>query len=827
MIFKNQKIQKFLAALVLVAILATPMMIPRKADALFGVGDISFDPAVFLNTLVSKIQDVIKLKIKFKEILNEILNKISKKIAMRALTRMTESTVTWINSGFHGKPLFLQNPDTFFGDITKFEIRKLVDVYGYNSSRYPFGKQWSLDVINAYKGRLQNNASYSLSNLIQDEVYLNSYRSNFAVGGWNGFLLQTQYPENNYIGFTMLANEELARRLNTDPNANNEIGKVKTTLQQGLGFLSPQTCSSNPGLTRNPYAPPDFKFNEEYKPPEVFSRESYMKTDANTGLRVPDDAAYLADVAAKRLYDSGYNSRKGISQINWTNNNTCTGGWVNTTPGSVVAGKITEALNVPENQTGWKAVIGGSLASIFDSLLNKFLGSGLDALASKINPPAEKPDNWDYLGNTLGSPATYNPYNDSPFGGPDEVIVLDEFKTAVDQGIAATREELALLDNPNSIQYGAIQYLSAIWPKVRQLDICLPGPNYKWEERFDEDIRNTSMNWNKKAKDDGEKLREVGVIIKELQFAADFFKDWIRNQMITSLPSAFFFLDTINETEANDTLVMEIVNAKRLKAKALPALIAIQGALNSEEFNVQPEAGTPAEKRLIDLKKQYNIIAYSISNSDTIEEARAQLKSLINKLSDLNSLTAQCATERKNSPDKWNLVANWDDPYGTKSFKASEKGKNIRVNAVRKSDGVYSSIIMNYTTSGTEREQFCSLPVLNGYTHEMFVNAMDPREGGTNVIYPEIPRVAGAIRTETVGSSVILFNCNDIFRSYPLDYKGNIPGQLTIDPPPPADPLIDSTPDGGTPPPGTPCDPATDPSCVPAGCGGTGQIACT
>src|SRR3989344_531021 len=396
MFFKNQKIQKVITTLVLIAIIASPLFIaPKKAHAFLGFGDIVVDIITEIKTAISAAVDLYEKKITVKNELRFVLNQIAKSVARKALTELTKGTVNWINSGFHGKPLFLENPDSFFRDITKFEIRNLVDIFGRDPLRFPYGRQVSLNFIDAYKRQLDVNAAYSLSNVIRDEAYLSNYRNNFNIGGWNGLLLHTQYPQNNAIGFQMLANEELARRIDVGPIPSNEIGKVQNLLQQGQGFLSPQICSTNSSYYNliNPYKPATFKYDEEWDPPPLYDRTSYMKTDPQSGLRVPDDAAYLAAKGAYDLYVSGYNSREGIAQTNWSNVNKCppradgSPGLINTTPGGVVANEIMESLNMGREQALLANAMGNSLTAIFDALLNKLINKdgGLNALASRSN----------------------------------------------------------------------------------------------------------------------------------------------------------------------------------------------------------------------------------------------------------------------------------------------------------------------------------------------------------------------------------------------------------------------------------------------------------
>ena len=250
--------KKLISSLIIISMFMPALFLlstPKQTNAAVGLGGVVHDPVHTGVNVGNAASNAANLGISIKNVLKDIAKQVLMAVARRALAEITKGVTTWINNGFHGTPLFLQNPGSFFNDITKFEIRKLVDIFGRDPLRFPYGRQASLNFIDAYKRQLDVNAAYSLSNVIQDEVYLSNYRANFNIGGWNGFLLHTQYPQNNAIGFQMIANEELAMRIDISPGADNEIGKVRDLLQQGQGFLSPQVCRSNPSLVQNPYNP--------------------------------------------------------------------------------------------------------------------------------------------------------------------------------------------------------------------------------------------------------------------------------------------------------------------------------------------------------------------------------------------------------------------------------------------------------------------------------------------------------------------------------------------------------------------------------------------
>jgi len=319
--------------------------------------------------------------------------------AHKFLNTLTTQTVNWINSGFHGSPLFVQNPSQFFDDIGKTEVKSLVDQVGYDSIGQPFGKQFALNLINQYKQTAQSNMQYSLSKVINDPVLLNNYRNNFSTGGWNGFLINTQYPQNNYLGYTMMQNETIAQRLMGNTSTQNTIQKAQTMLSQGNGFLSPTMCSS---ASKNADAYNKSMANE-FNPPQ-FDASAWTKDH-------PWDPPAQYDVDAKGFITgvnpnyTTYKSNYEYSEEQAKAGETCLdangkSALVVTTPGAVVANQITTAMGSSFGQSELGQAVGGSLAAILDALTSKFINSGLSALGG-IGNSSSPVDTWSYNGNSL------------------------------------------------------------------------------------------------------------------------------------------------------------------------------------------------------------------------------------------------------------------------------------------------------------------------------------------------------------------------------------------------------------------------------------------
>lgn len=741
---QKNKTVKFISFLLIISIIIPTVLFskPQKTEAAWWstlATDVSSAISAGFDAITSG-STVTDTAISIKNVAIEVGKQVLMNVAKRALQEMTKSTINWINSGFHGSPLFLENPQSFFEDIAKSEVKNLVDMIGYDTFRFPFGKQTALGVIDSYKRQFETNAQYSLSKVINDPVLLNQYRNDFNVGGWNAFLINTQYPQNNYLGFQMIVQENLASKV-----AGTVMGpaeKVKDLLAQGQGFLSPETCADNGG-------------NNEYNKviANAWNRPSFDEKafrDANAGDADNEpNPNYLADLETARTEFNKKNFCKNL---------------VNTTPGAVVADQIKINLGSGVRQTELAGAMGNSISAIVNALLNKFIGDGLNSLASSVNPPPENTDTWSYDGQTLGSPTEGG--TRSIWDGPDQEIILGDFKKAVDDGINNTNTELQLMSNESSTNPGITQLLSQIWPKARELDICLPGPDVGWEDRLEKEKQRNGKKLQEKANDsDGTKSAEADLVLKELSFAIDFFEDWIINKMMTELPNSIIYMDAVDEVHTLSQESDELTDASRLKRQALARLQAIKNGLAT--ITAQPVPGSSQEKILISLKKQYDATRLTVSNITTVDDRQNELNVAKEKYNNLRNLVTRCETERK--------AKSWGIPGG-------------RISSFSGSATPTSSSKIDGIATNSEQALFCNLPVVGGYNHESFINKTGithpetPLVNGQDVLkYKERASGIGGLFGQTSTRSVnIKMSCNIIFNATLLDYKGNLPGSTTV-----------------------------------------------
>lgn len=404
---KNKTFQKFISCFLIIAILSPAGFVmfakPPKTEAIFGIGDVNIQA------------------LDIQEIVWKVLEQVLMYVARKLLDKMTQSTINWINSGFEGKPLFIENPESFFRDIAKEQLRGFVDTIGYNNVSFPFGKSYALGLIDQAKGTFEQNATYSLSKMQLDSAEFENRKNNFSAGGWEGFLLNTQLPQNNFIGFGFLADEELENRLNSPTSP---ITKVKDTVEQGMGFLSPQACKSNPNWSAK-------KLSDGPQPGDLPVYDPGTRTGLD--LKVYNDLYNLQVKTAKNTFSAKYG---------------CPEGAVATTPGSQVANSIMTALGSKQKQGELGAALGNSLAALFDALINKFFNMGLTGINNLITPPPPKPLNeWNSTNN--GTPIASPNIPGEPGYDPNNPLVSTNPSLRINVNV--------INDNGGTLNQGAVQ----------------------------------------------------------------------------------------------------------------------------------------------------------------------------------------------------------------------------------------------------------------------------------------------------------------------------------------------------------------------------------
>lgn len=167
---------------------------------------------------------------------NNCLDPLAKAIATRLAVKMAEKTVNWINTGLDGNPFYIKELGTY---VTSVEDQFMSEMNAYAQSQNgPFARKTAIGLINNYKksrGSKNKWEDFVLGEIINGtwEDFLNK---DFYTSGWNGWLAATLIPQNNPIGYAIMASDRTYEAMNT---------RTETTLKelaQNNGFLNLKIC---------------------------------------------------------------------------------------------------------------------------------------------------------------------------------------------------------------------------------------------------------------------------------------------------------------------------------------------------------------------------------------------------------------------------------------------------------------------------------------------------------------------------------------------------------------------------------------------------------
>lgn len=411
------KIKNLLTIIVLFTFLYSGV---QKSYAIFGIGDISFDPTLNAQQIRQFVQDsasygkeVIQTSLMSSLQIKEFsLDTVANLFAKKALKAMEKSTLTWVKGGFEGKPSFLQNPQSFFSNIAVVELsnvtRQLATDLRYanrdvaaaliqgtrNNLKYEITPTVDLtvrnNICNEYKteflvkqqGRAASSQDDNIyekqaaqkawiddvcSGPITEEKYQalkKCFKNDAYCGGWNTWNALTQDPRNDSNYRLQKAREALFAN-----TAKQELSK-KEDLQRGNGFFSLETC-------------PDEK-------------------------KVGPEKAYKVYIPAST--DENGNEIKEVKE-----------GCINpeyVTPGKAAADVVSGIVTSPTRQGELADEINETLTNVVQGFIDGVLNKGFIAVADSINDAANNVDNTlANLNNSLSDAVSnYNSLPPAPTG---------------------------------------------------------------------------------------------------------------------------------------------------------------------------------------------------------------------------------------------------------------------------------------------------------------------------------------------------------------------------------------------------------------------------
>ncbi|MFA4890161.1 MAG: hypothetical protein WC587_00790 [Candidatus Paceibacterota bacterium] len=163
-----------------------------------------------------------------------VLTPVYRMIAKMIIREISKGIIDWINRGFEGNPIFVQDPSAFLNDVA-------------NQASGAFIKQLGMEGLLCSQFRpqllfsLKYNAAPGMERFrctLGDAVRnWEGFMNDFNQGGWSSWLKVTTEPQNNPWGTYLMAQDEIAQREAAAQD------RQKMELSWGSGFLSLKKCS--------------------------------------------------------------------------------------------------------------------------------------------------------------------------------------------------------------------------------------------------------------------------------------------------------------------------------------------------------------------------------------------------------------------------------------------------------------------------------------------------------------------------------------------------------------------------------------------------------
>jgi hypothetical protein len=156
-------------------------------------------------------------------------------LANLVLERIGQATVSWINSGFQGKPAYVTDTGGFFTNVAD----QAAGQYIQNNTNFdflcgPIRDKIRVALQTSYYGNTQAQWQCTLTDIAGN---MEDFMGDFSRGSWSKFFELSQKRQNNPLGIYIQAESELYA------NIASELGKEEQKLNWGQGFLSQTKCA--------------------------------------------------------------------------------------------------------------------------------------------------------------------------------------------------------------------------------------------------------------------------------------------------------------------------------------------------------------------------------------------------------------------------------------------------------------------------------------------------------------------------------------------------------------------------------------------------------
>jgi hypothetical protein len=414
------------------------------------------------------------------------LNGLAIGMAKAQLEKTTNTIVKWAQTGQNGNPLYVEDMDSLINAAQRSALMtetnlvgietKAVDVctqwaipdnipndpndpaylkpgdsgyiegqdtlkclaYSGIDANYPYGHEFALAQINYAKNgaNINNRLIQDLTSYLEPGASVQTFSTDFSQGGWDGWLAYTQHDQNNPLGFTMMASQNIA----------DQSAKIATDTTAEV--------ARNGGL------------QDQKKCTQYASATDSDATIAAAGF--DPESVHLSPAYQKSYLFNDNGSQRCIA-------------YTVVTPGSVIKDEISSTVNSPTRQLELVRTINESLVGWFEDFLNSFNGPG--GLASPIQPVTNPFTDGlgigvttDQNGNLVTTPAVDNPISTGSFD-----LLHDLGDTYDTNGNIVNRGVLQIQQDYSDAVAKVLPLLSNVLPSLGKLDYCIPGPTPAWE----------------------------------------------------------------------------------------------------------------------------------------------------------------------------------------------------------------------------------------------------------------------------------------------------------------------------------------------------------
>ena len=148
------------------------------------------------------------------------------------------ATVNWINGGFQGNPVFVDNPEQFFADVADIQAGAFLNEVSSGLFCTPIQDLVRINLANSYNSRISPYGDRSSCTFTEASGSLEQFMSGETFG-WDDWLSYTQDPYNNPFGATIYSQIELDQRIAS------ALDTQSTLLEWGGGFFSKRDPETN------------------------------------------------------------------------------------------------------------------------------------------------------------------------------------------------------------------------------------------------------------------------------------------------------------------------------------------------------------------------------------------------------------------------------------------------------------------------------------------------------------------------------------------------------------------------------------------------------